>query len=142
MVLLVVLALLMISFVSLPKDEYAEIVRFREDFTNYFGYDTSSISIIFVDEITAQSKFVFVGYCYAPTNSIEILRSYWKTIPTITKQMLIFHELGHCLLKKHHDPTLQNDTCGASIMLPHLDRQKCYVKHYNELIEEFKKPQT
>jgi hypothetical protein len=137
-VLLVVLALLTISFSTAPYNEYKEVGRFRDDFTYYFKTDTHSIDIRFVDEMTTSYEGA-VGYCYRATNSIEILRSYWKETSPIRQQMLIFHELGHCLLGKKHSDAIFQDGCGASIMLFHLDSSDCYYKHYNELIAEFLK---
>lgn len=137
-VLLIVLALLVVSLVRPSNDEYKEINSYRDDFTYYFKSDTHNIDIRFVDKMTTDYKNA-VGYCYKPTNSIEILRSYWAEIPNIKRQMLIFHELGHCLLDKKHSDELLLDGCGASIMLFHMDTSNCYYKHYNELIVEFSK---
>lgn len=47
---------------------------------------------------------VVIGTCYQihPVNYITISRSYWLESTDTERELLIYHELGHCVLGKHH----------------------------------------
>lgn len=137
-VMIIIIALLSASIATSKYDEYEAVNRYKSDFEYYFHVKADSIDIRLVDEISADYKDA-VGYCYKATNSIEVLRSYWEEMPPIKQQMLIFHELGHCLLGKVHTDVVLSDGCSGSIMMYHMDFADCYYKHFDELIAEFSK---
>ncbi len=54
------------------------------------------------------------GVCYYLGNRIEINEFAWSVYPELSKQFLIFHELGHCLLDRRHDnQVLYNGECKS-----------------------------
>jgi len=48
-------------------------------------------------------------------NRIIINEERWHSLDELTKQSLIFHELGHCMLGRHHD--------DSEIIVKHSDRE-------------------
>lgn len=59
-----------------------------------------------------------IGYCIISLNSrvITINRKYWNIASNIERELLIFHELGHCLLFLGHDDLLLSSGTSRSIM--------------------------
>ncbi len=54
------------------------------------------------------------GVCYTRENRIVINKNYWHTLSELTKQYLIFHEMGHCILERPHDnQVLANGECKS-----------------------------
>ena len=43
-----------------------------------------------------------IGYCTPSNKNIKINKRYWDTATDYEKEMLIFHELGHCDLDRDH----------------------------------------
>lgn len=45
-----------------------------------------------------------VGYCSFPTGSpiVQVDRKFWGEVDAYTRESLVFHELGHCLLLRQH----------------------------------------
>ncbi|PHN05594.1 hypothetical protein [Flavilitoribacter nigricans] len=57
------------------------------------------------------------GQCYYNTdepNRLVIDMSFWRQASDIRKEFVIFHELGHCFLKRSHlETTLSDGTCAS-----------------------------
>lgn len=69
-----------------------------------------------------------VGVCIKYSSGereILIRESAWNTFSDRKKEILIFHELGHCALNREHDNTLRNDK-KVSIMNSSLLNQDLY----------------
>ena len=102
-----------------------------------------------------------VGTCHPIANEIDINRVWWEFNWSGYKRMeLIYHELGHCVLHRHHtEPTssdefmaylekfmfkvgiweelpLMYDNCPASIMHPRVLSEDCFMKHYRYYLHE------
>lgn len=59
------------------------------------------------------------GHCSKSDNEtprIDLNENYWKFATDQQKEILLFHELGHCLLNREHDDTLSSNKAPASIM--------------------------
>lgn len=55
------------------------------------------VSIVFGD------LEIFDGYCYTDSSQVVIDRTRWLDLDEEKKELLILHELGHCVLKKTHE---------------------------------------
>lgn len=107
-----------------------------------------------------------IGICYPLffKTYIEINERWWYSINVshLDRQQVIFHELGHCFLKRNHTvPTTArnisgqwerllfdlgifeerkkrylDDLCPSSLMNPNTLDTKCFQKHYDYYIEE------
>jgi hypothetical protein len=49
-----------------------------------------------------------VGFCDYGLNQITIQEAYWNSASTLEKKLLIYHELGHCVLQRAHLNTMEN----------------------------------
>ena len=65
---------------------------------------------------------------------IKINPTYWAAFSSAYKEMLIFHEMGHCFLGRSH---LGNSfTNPSSLMNTTVFNESVYIQRYNELIYE------
>ena len=66
------------------------------------------------------------AYCLPATNTIVISSRVWQTLHSKGKKALLYHEWGHCTLRRDH--TYDNvGLCPTSIMYPTIDPlQVCY----------------
>lgn len=69
--------------------------------------DDFSFSVVFGDDFRT-------GVCYMRQNRIEINEANWGNLTELTRQYLIFHEMGHCILDRLHDnEVLPNGECKS-----------------------------
>lgn len=78
----------------------------------------------------------FVGWCDLNTTTIIIEKDTWNTYGEGSKQNLIDHELGHCLLERHHRPFLAEGNNPVSIMFPKVMPSDYYTKNKDKLYPE------
>lgn len=60
-----------------------------------------------------------VGLCHHRSdtpNQIIIDKDFWSNASENSKEMIVFHELGHCFLGKNHNDERNNDSTCSSIM--------------------------
>jgi hypothetical protein len=78
--------------------------------------------------------------CYPALNTIYVSREEWDLLDESGKKILIYHELGHCVLGRLHEVhTYEKEQayCPTSIMFPYLDPTvKCYEVYEDLYIEE------
>lgn len=70
-------------------------------------------------EVTAISHAHVVGLCNHNTNEpnhVIIDENFWTRSSTLKKELIIFHELGHCYLTLGHNDNKNNDGTCSSIM--------------------------
>lgn len=65
------------------------------------------------------------GQCTESATRQEILinASYWNELDEFQRELLVYHELGHCVLRLSHDEsiaTIAGESVPASIMHPHV----------------------
>lgn len=89
------------------KTEDTEILPFYDSFmsyANYYNYPLPDTKIyLAMDDLIASDSHI-KGKCVKTSegNAIVIDRSFWKTLSDTSKEILVFHELGHCLLNRTH----------------------------------------
>lgn len=67
-------------------------------------YSSVNITIQYVDTIkNSETENRVLGRCWYDRSLIEINREAWVDLSENKKTSLIFHELGHCILKRQHD---------------------------------------
>jgi len=64
------------------------------------------------------TNFQFAGYCESDREPhlITIQKSWWENVPDRDRERLLFHELGHCVLKRSHKNGLTDGREFLSIM--------------------------
>lgn len=96
----------------------------------------SDLSMEFVGDIEVEERAV--AYCklsivFIP--KIAFLRSYWNNSSRTTKELLMFHELGHCFLNYDHVTSNSND-----IMFPTLIDPTYYRENRDAVLDKFFDP--
>jgi hypothetical protein len=86
------------------------VEKFRQEgWSRGVPIDTSRVTLYFTkDEITVSEAITTLGACYKPDNqrrTVIINENHWENSDGIKRMVLIFHELGHCILNKDHDDT-------------------------------------
>jgi hypothetical protein len=78
--------------------------------------------------------------CYPALNTIYVSREELNVFDESGKKVLIYHELGHCVLGRLHETHIyktENLNCPKSIMFPYLDPTvNCYAVYEDLYIEE------
>lgn len=114
-----------------------ELVPYIESFEEY-----SNMSIT-VDFYFVDLEDNYIGKCYQREFYQYILvdKSWWDSASDLSKEQLIFHELGHCVLLKKHNTNKLPDWCPESIMNPYHIGNYCYGKYRDYYLEELFGPQ-
>lgn len=78
------------------------------------------------------------GTCDISAGSYEVTldSDYWALADDDEKTMLVFHELGHCLLDRDHRTDLNSDGMPVSIMNPYLFDSVYFHDHYASYVNE------
>lgn len=78
-----------------------------------------------------------LAYCYYSTNNIVVNPKSWVTLSAHAKEILIFHELGHCVLGREHDDRLDENKCAVTIMHSNIaPSRRCYKKKREYYLQE------
>lgn len=107
--------------------------QFRKDATKYNVHvKFYEISIEF-----SPSSITAVGICLPHLKSIYINSQEWEVLSDNARKILIYHELGHCALRKQHQEFVDLNFCPFSIMYPYIESiEKCYPIYENSYIKE------
>lgn len=76
-----------------------------------------------------------LGYYHTQIDETHIDRVTWLTSSVTFRELLLFHEMGHHILKREHRNNLFRDGCPVSIMYYKL-YERCYKKYREYYIEE------
>lgn len=75
--------------------------KFYQESASYGTYpDTSKLSVRFVDSILTTSSGLVFSYCEYPT--VYIVKDFWLKAGETKKVVMLYHELGHCVLEEEH----------------------------------------
>jgi hypothetical protein len=83
--------------------------------------------------VSSRDGFIFYGVCrpggMASLNHVEIDEDIWNTLSEVGKELLVFHELGHCRLEKLHSEVgiMRSNVADANTA--------DYAQHRDEYIE-------
>ena len=85
-----------------------------------------NVPVIFVTELQAEREGwdddVLAQCQMGILDVVEVRRSSWDDHPDVLyRQITIWHELGHCSLRRGHRVALGADSCPLSIMNPYID---------------------
>ncbi len=98
------------------------------DFDPYRAKISTEIVNIIGSNVIAQCK-KYTGQ--SSTISVDI--AYWKEATDTEKEFYLFHELGHCFLKRNHLDT--KDSEGNCISIMHGSKDACTF-NYNKLSKD------
>jgi hypothetical protein len=137
------LILLLLAGCSDPR----EFKTVPDDFKPYYSlfkiyYEVSPdhVGIGFVDEFKVATQVAECSRWRWPRNKykeIKVLKPYWEVIDEVERELLIFHELGHCVFfKEHNSEQSLIGGCPNSIMHPQLVNLLCYMFFHSYYIDE------
>lgn len=115
-----------------------EFIPYVLSFEKYSGKQVEAIRIRFAN-LDYMPKVT--GICYRTKfklgiSTIKIDSYYWEKATDNEKEMLIWHELGHCVLNKDHNNSIGNRGCPISIMYFSGFPEFCYVNYKRHYIKE------
>jgi len=93
---------------------------------------------IYYDDLAAiDSGEGWVGICVKDLNGrrIYVDRGWWQRATELSREQLIMHELGHCVLDKEHRDGYTAG-CPVSLMHPHHSADRCYENNKEYYLEE------
>lgn len=78
------------------------------------GYDVNLAAANITGTIEEIFQEYVAGKCFYSQSEVVIDSTFWHTASENLKEMAVFHELGHCYLKRHHEEgTLSDGTCKS-----------------------------
>lgn len=105
---------------------YTEVFKNDAKENNVDVSEIDSIDIIFDD--LKDEKEEIIGVCDLGDKRIRIKREFWSNSNRFERELLMLHELGHCVLNEDHEDTI-------SIMRPRLIMWWYYSQHRKELVK-------
>lgn len=107
------------------EDFRPHIEQFEADWSRYTGEKKR----VYMDIKFKKIYYLPVlGYCDHRKRAIFINERSWKKLNRIEKKLLIYHELGHCVLDRRHDESIFINGEPKSIMHPNGITWKQYRK--------------
>ncbi len=97
-----------------------EVLPYYQKFESISG-ETADVSAFFVDEIEGSEGpgLRVAGKCV--DGRIELSREHWDNSDDVSKEILILHELGHCVLDLPHIEDTVMSASTTSIYLDYKD---------------------
>ena len=118
-------------------NEFTDYVNMFERDALVYGHDIQITDLII--EFGEPENPMAVGVCITrddATPIIQIRQSYWESTTETYRQILMYHELGHCVLNRGHiEPTLY-----LSIMNPHIMHSSLFDVNRSKYIDELFNP--
>ena len=105
-----------------------------------------NMTTVFVSDISGD----VLAYCIPRLNTIRVSRHKWNRMDLLSRKILLYHEWGHCTLKREHVTIEYSDyisVCPDSIMYPYMEPiVRCYHLNTNwydkELFTNFNNRET
>ena len=125
----------------LPDGGDDEVMSLYSDFkvlANDFGttLQKESITFSFTEFFWGSSTVGLCRFYSRGPNQIELSRSNWNRGTETFKEMLLFHELGHCALGRGHFNATHSGGRPESLMNSWLFSQNFYRQHRDEYLKE------
>jgi hypothetical protein len=134
------LSLFFLLIVSCGDGQYInnEFISYVENFE--FEYNISVTSnISFSDDLNDKA-----GHCHRNkfwgVKEVTINSELWETYNEYQREVLIYHELGHCEFNRGHINDYTDSVCPESIMLDKVfsiyEIERCYIPNRNYYLDE------
>jgi len=109
--------------------EFAEYIHGFIYDANRYGVDLN-INNLHIKFNEIEKPVVGRCYPYSGVVLIEIDPVFWESAGVINQEILMYHELGHCILNRTHEID------AVSIMAPRLISSAVYLYYKEEYLEE------
>jgi hypothetical protein len=119
--------------VYLEKEFISYFNQFKKDGKDY-GVKVNSYRLITIFSKTYSINRL--AYCMPSLNLVVVSKFHWDLMDTNTRKILLYHEWGHCILKREHVEQLYPfpSYCPVSIMYPYIEPPK---RCYNKVAEDY-----
>lgn len=82
--------------------------------------DVSSVSVGFIEKPIVSELGIVFGRCR--DGRVEVVREFWESGSEARRESMLFHELGHCVLKRDHRGGWNRELhAPQSVMVPDTD---------------------
>jgi hypothetical protein len=108
----------------------------KEAANNGVKVDVSQVRVVF-----DQANDTF-GWCDLDARTIHLNKEEWRSMPRIRQEALLFHEFGHCVLKRDHCSVVTSTKIPVSLMHPYLLDVARYRAFRDYYVNELFKPHT
>lgn len=75
-----------------------------------------------------------VAACIPSYNAILVYKPYWDSLGDTSREILMLHEMGHCILKRKHDDVYGNR--NESLMYSQLMYPEVYLRYREYYLDE------
>jgi hypothetical protein len=120
----------------LEVNGFEHYVNLFQEQAKELGQDINvSDLVIRFKHIPVEDNKTTLGRCWRGGNNppiIDIDPEHWKSMSMVQRQLLMFHEMGHCLLRRDH----VDEKKSVSIMNPYLISSQVFVASEDRLIAE------
>lgn len=136
------------------SEEFGSYVRLftNESESRGLSIDTTGLRIYMVEFGEALRNQGVIGLC-SPEGDKQIIyvsQADWNSYDSLQREMLIFHEMGHCLLQEEHDQSTDAEGVPMDLMFPsnfpssyyHLARQAYLNRMFGKVINRIKAEQA
>lgn len=138
------IVLLLLSACGMPQGStHKEFIPYIKTFTEITG-----LAVNVTMSFTEDRNFVGVCKIYSTgERKVEVNSAYWATSDENTREQIILHELGHCVLNRDHTETMAEHPdywfeFPNSVMYPYVfGRQRFYEQFKQHYFEELIDPE-
>lgn len=118
-----------------PHYQESEFTPYTIQFQQATGKSSDNLYMHFATQAEMNGDMT-MGEC-DDESEIKIVESKWNQMNEGQRTMLIFHELGHCLMNLSHDSNMLEDkyACPESVMYPNSVSLDCWDLHKDQYIQ-------
>jgi hypothetical protein len=112
------------------------VVKFNKYYIKYRHSSLQNTIVVNFQPIDGSKKCQ--GVYYSDIDTTVISSEHWNDLSALQKEIVVFHELGHHVLKRGHqefEPILHNK-CYRSIMYKSGVTDDCYEESFDYYMEE------
>lgn len=134
----IIFLVLLLSFIACGKTAEQEaqelLYKFEKDAARFsLHVDTDRVKVEFLAAVPEGN----IGECWLAEQKIVLLRSWWGQISLAEQEVLLYHELGHCMLgRPHRSGPKGPEGFPASIMYWQLVPGFAYERHRDYYVKE------
>lgn len=108
-----------------------QYIKYVKEFENQ---SSTTNNKVIVDDLVVRTRDDLGGSILAQcrmysvfTPLIVVSKKYWVTMSETEREMVMFHELGHCILNRGHNENLKEPNIPESIMYPYIFSSDVYL---------------
>ena len=99
-------------------------------FERLYNVKILQLRLQFKDNLPRTKNKITLGICQFKTvPTIYLNKSQYFQLSPLQQEVVVFHELGHCILGLAHLNQLMDDGCPTTVMYPELLSTICYERH-------------